>query len=85
VASTRLPPVQRRSKSACRDTLVVVNPRRLAVLLHARARRIAVLPLDFVEQVLDARKKSKLETWLGSPPVPFYILHLGGNWFDGTS
>ena len=34
------------------DTLVVVNPRRLAVILDKQARRGAVIPVELVEEVV---------------------------------
>ena len=66
------------------DTLVVINPRRVAVLLDKQAHRGAVLPLDLIEQVIDVAMKAKLEKWLSDPPAPFYVMHIAGSWF-GTS
>jgi hypothetical protein len=64
-----------------KDTLVIINPRRVAVPLDKQARRGAVLPLDLVEQVIDGAMKAKLEKWLSDPPAPFYVMHIAGNWF----
>jgi hypothetical protein len=63
------------------DTLVVINPRRVAVLLDEQAHRGAVLPLDLVEQVVEGAMKVKLEKWLSDPPAPFYVMHIAGSWF----
>lgn len=63
------------------DTLVAVNPRRIAVILDKQANRGAVLPVQFIEQVLDGSMRSKLQTWLESPHSRFYVMHLPGSWF----
>ena len=63
------------------DTLVVINPRRVTVLLDKQASRGAVLPLDLVEQVIDGAMKAKLDKWLSDPPSPFYVMHVAGSWF----
>ena len=66
------------------DTLVVINPRRVAVLLDKQAHRGAVLPLDLVVQVIDEAMKVKLEKWLSDPPAPFYVMHIAGSWFGNS-
>jgi hypothetical protein len=48
------------------DTLVVINPRRVAVILDKQARRGVVLPLELVEQVVEGAMKAKLKKWLRS-------------------
>jgi hypothetical protein len=63
------------------DTLVAINPRRIAVILDKQANRGAVLPVQFIEQVLDDSMRTKLQTWLGSPQSRFYVMHLPGSWF----
>ena len=63
------------------DTLVAINPRRIAVILDEQANRGAVLPVQFVEQVLDGSMRTKLQTWLESPQSRFYVMHLPGSWF----
>ena len=63
------------------DTLVVINPRRVAVLLDKQSHRGSVLPLEFVEQVIEGSMKAKLQTWLSDPPSPFYLMHIAGCWF----
>ena len=63
------------------DTLVVINPRRVAVVLNKQAHRGAVLPLDLVEQVVEGAMKAKLEEWMSDPPAPFYVMHIAGSWF----
>ena len=66
------------------DTLVVINPRRVAVILDKQARRGAVLPLDLVEQAVEGTMKRKLEKWLSDPPSPFYVMHIAGSWFGSS-
>ena len=64
------------------DTLVVVNPRRVAVILDKQARRGAVIPVDLIEQVIEGSMKSKLQSWLAAPASPFYVMHIAGSWFS---
>lgn len=67
-----------------KETLVVVNPRHVAVLLDIQAKRGAVIPLDMIQQVIDGPMKTRLETWLASPATPFYVMHMAGSWFAGS-
>jgi hypothetical protein len=64
-----------------RDTLVVVNPRRLAVLLDKHTNRGVVIPVGLIEQVIDGGMKERLRAWLAAPPTPFYVMHIAGSWF----
>lgn len=64
-----------------RDTLVVVNPRRLAVILDKQTNRGAVIPVEFIEQVIEGGMKNRLQAWLAAPATPFYVMHIGGSWF----
>jgi len=66
------------------DTLVVVNARRLAVILDKQAQRGAVIPVDQIEQVVEGPMKAKLVNWLASPATPFYVMHIAGSWFSGS-
>ena len=65
------------------DTLVVVNPRRIAVILDHQARRVAVIPVDLIEQVIDGQMKRNLLAWLASPATSFYVMYIAGSWFGG--
>lgn len=67
------------------DTLVVINPRRVAVILDKQARRGAVIPVDLIEQIVEGSIKAKLQTWLANPPSPFYVMHIAGSWFSGNA
>ena len=78
-AMTILPSYQHRQ-----DTLVVINPRRVAVIIDKQARRGAVIPVELIEQIVKGQMKTKLQTWLGSPPSPFYVMHIAGSWFAGS-
>jgi len=64
-----------------KDTLVVINPRRVAVILDKQAFKGSVLPLDFIEQVIEGAMKARLEKWLSNPVAPFYVMHIAGSWF----
>jgi hypothetical protein len=63
------------------DTLVAINPRRIAVILDKQANRGAVLPVQLIEQVMDGSMRTGLQTWLESPPARFFVTHLSGSWF----
>ena len=65
-----------------RSTLVVVNPRRVAVVLDKQAHRGAVIPIDLIEQVVEGPMKTKLQAWLAAPAIPFYVIHIAGSWFS---
>ena len=67
-----------------RDTLVVINRRRIAVILDKQLQRGTVIPVDMIEQVVEGPMKSKLLTWLASPATPFYVMHIAGSWFSQT-
>ena len=64
------------------DTFVVINPRRVAVVLDKQARRGAVIPVNLIEQVVEGPMKSKLQSWLAAPASPFYLMHIAGSWFS---
>ena len=64
------------------DTLVVVNPRRVAVIIDKQARRGAVIFVDLIEQVVEGQMKAKLQAWLVAPATPFYVMHIAGSWFS---
>ena len=63
------------------DTLVVVNGRRIAVILDKQAHRGAVIPVDLIEQVVSGPMKERLQTYLASPTQMFYVMHIAGSWF----
>jgi len=65
-----------------RDTLVVVNPRRIAVIIDNQNRRGTVIPVDAIVHVIAGQTKAKLLTWLAAPASPFYLMHIAGNWFS---
>jgi hypothetical protein len=66
------------------DTLVAINPRRVAVILDKKAHKGAVIPVEFIEQVIQGPMKSKLHTWLATPATPYYVMHIAGSWFSTT-
>lgn len=46
------------------DTLIVINPRRVAVVLDKQARRGTVIPDDLIEQVVDGKIKARFKRGL---------------------
>jgi hypothetical protein len=63
------------------DTLVVINRRRIAVVLDKQENRGTMLPLHLVERVMDASLRKQLHTWLESLPTRFFATHIPGSWF----
>jgi hypothetical protein len=63
-------------------TLVVVNVRRIAVILDGRANRGAVFPVEAVFNSLADRARQGLLNWLGSPQTRLHVVSVAGSWFD---
>jgi hypothetical protein len=64
-----------------RDTLAVVNARRIVVILDGRANRGAVLPVEGVLDTLDEGARQPLLNWLGSPQTRLFVIPIPGSWF----
>ena len=67
------------------DSLIVINARRVAVILDKQAHRGAVLPAAFIEQVVSGPMKERLQAYLASPTQAYYVMHLAGSWFSPES
>ena len=67
------------------DSLVVINARRVAVILDKQAQRGAVIPADFIEQVVSGPMKERLQAYLASPTQAYYVMHIPGSWFAPAS
>jgi hypothetical protein len=65
------------------DTLVVINPRRLAIIVDEPMNRGVALPVELIEQAIEGPKLDKLEQWLSAPKSRFYVMHIAGSWFEG--
>ena len=63
------------------DSLVVINARRVAVILDKQAQRGAVIPVSFIEQVIEGAMKERLQAYLASPTQAYYVIHIAGSWF----
>ena len=63
------------------DSLVVINVRRLAVILDKQAQRGAAIPVDFIEQVVSGTMKDRLQAYLAAPTQMYYVMHIAGSWF----
>lgn len=63
------------------DSLVVVNARRVAVILDKQAQRGLVIPVDFIEQTVSGPIKDRLQAYLASPTQAYYVMHIAGSWF----
>ncbi len=56
------------------DTLVAVNPRRVAVAVNRQSRRGTVLPMERILPALEDTEKMRLQAWLASPASPIYVV-----------
>src|SRR5215831_14210767 len=63
------------------DSLVVINARRIAVILDQQAHRGAVIPVDFIERVIEGPMKERLQAYLASPTQVYYVMHIARSWF----
>ena len=63
------------------DSLVVINARRVAVILDKQANRGTVIPADLIEQVVSGPMKERLQAYLASPTQVYYVMHIAGSWF----
>jgi hypothetical protein len=68
-----------------RDTLVVINARRVAVILDKQAQRGMVVPVDPIEQAISGPMKERLRAYLASPTQMYYVMHIAGSWFGAES
>jgi hypothetical protein len=66
-----------------RDTLIVVNPRRIAVIVDKPPHRGSVIPIEFVGQVIKGSAKTRLQAWLAAPASRVYVLQVAESWFAG--
>ncbi len=58
------------------DTLVAVNPRRVAVAVNRQSRRGVVVPVERILPALEDTEKMRLQAWVASPVSPFYVVHV---------
>jgi hypothetical protein len=65
------------------ETLIVVNPRRIAVILDKPANRGAVIPLESIDQFIKGSAKTRFQAWLAGPASRFYVMQIAGSWFAG--
>lgn len=54
--------------------MLIVNSRRIALLLDDRSRQATVLPVELLW--IDAALKASLEDWLAAPRTPLYVTHI---------
>jgi hypothetical protein len=68
----------RNENQAGQDSVVVVNARRIAVILDSLANRGAVIPIEALSDDLDDQG---LLDWLESPQTRLYVIPVAGSWF----
>lgn len=62
------------------DTLIVMNRRRVAVVLDKQAHLGAVIPFDLIEQVVEGPKTTKHQTWLAESSIRLQFPNLSPIW-----
>lgn len=70
-----------RSQQDGNGTMVVINPRRIAVVLDRPANRGAVIPIELIYPAIDDATKSNVQAWLEAPPTRFLVVPIAGSWF----
>jgi hypothetical protein len=62
-------------------TIVVITPRRIAVILDKQANRGAVVPLDFIYPTIEDAARARIHTWLEAPSTRLHVIQIPGSWF----
>ena len=63
-------------------TLMVINTRRIAVILDDWVSGGAVVPVEAVFPVLDEMARGTLQKWLESLKTRLYVIKITGSWFE---
>ncbi len=64
------------------DTHIIVNRRQVGVIIDPTASRGAVVPLEYVLEIVHGPTRERLDHWLAEPDSSFYIMHMFGSWFS---
>ena len=70
-----------RSHQDGHGTMVVINPRRIAVILDKQAIRGAVVPVELIYPAIDDATRTKVQSWLKAPSTRFHVVQIAGSWF----
>ncbi len=70
-----------RSQKDGHGTMVVISPRRIAVVLDKPANRGAVVPVELIYPAIVEAAKSSVQSWLEAPPNRFLVVQIAGSWF----
>jgi hypothetical protein len=70
-----------RSHQDAYGTMVVITPRRIAVILDKQANRGAVVPLDFIYPTIEDAARARIHTWLEAPSTRLHAIQIPGSWF----
>ncbi len=62
-------------------TMVVINPRRVAVILDKQANRGAVLPVELIYTGVEESTRIQVLAWLKAPLTRRYVILIDGSWF----
>jgi hypothetical protein len=70
-----------RSHQDGHGTMVVITPRRIAVILDKQANRGAVVPVDFIYPAIEDATRASIQTWLEAPSTRVHLIQIPGSWF----
>ncbi len=70
-----------RSRPDWNGTMVVINPRRVAVILDKQVNRGAVLPVELIYPGVEESTRIRVSTWLEAPSTRRHVILIDGSWF----
>lgn len=70
---------------ARRGSLVVVNARRIGVIVDGQARKGAVVPVEEIGPILDDRTGLALQLWFEAPRTRLFVIPVAYGWFAGQA
>jgi len=70
-----------RSRPDWNGSTVVINPRRVAVILDKQANRGAMLPVELIYPAIEESTRIRVLTWLEALPTRRHVILIDGSWF----
>jgi hypothetical protein len=70
-----------RSNQDGHGTMIVISPRRIAVILDKQANRGAVVPVELIYPAIEDATRSRVQSWLEAPTTRLQVVQIAGSWF----
>jgi hypothetical protein len=70
-----------RSHPDKQGTMVVISPRRIAVVLDKQVNRGALVPVEMIYPAIEDATRTQVQTWLEARPTRFLVVQIAGSWF----